>query len=61
METFTAELQQRITAARHALRTAHEVGDLDSERVYSGELDSLLRLAMENGVSVPADDPGHQT
>jgi hypothetical protein len=30
-------------------------GDLDDERVYSGELDSLLRLAMENGVTVPPD------
>ncbi|GAA1722541.1 hypothetical protein GCM10009745_84560 [Kribbella yunnanensis] len=61
METFTAELQQRITAARHALRTAHEAGDLDAERIYSGELDSLLRLAMENGVPVPADEPRDQT
>ncbi|MER7245612.1 hypothetical protein [Kribbella sp. NPDC000426] len=53
MDTFSAELRQRIAAARHALRAARADGDLDAERVYSGELDSLLRLAMEHGVTVP--------
>ena len=55
MDAFSAELRQRIAAARHALRAAQVDGDLDDERVYSGELDSLLRLAMENGVTVPPD------
>lgn len=57
MDTFSAELRQRITSARHALRTARQDGDLDAERVYSGELDSLLRLALENGVTIPPDRP----
>lgn len=57
MDTFSAELRQRIVSARRALRAARADGDLDSERVYSGELDSLLRLALENGVTVPPDHP----
>ncbi|WP_329000831.1 hypothetical protein OHA18_41170 [Kribbella sp. NBC_00709] len=57
MDTFSAELRQRITSARHALRTAQADGDLDAERVYSGELESLLRQALDNGVTVPADPP----
>ena len=56
MDAFTEELRQRIAAARRELRAAQETGDLDAERVYSGELDSLLRLALENGVTVPAGE-----
>jgi hypothetical protein len=58
MDAFTEELRQRIVVARRELRAAQEAGDLDAERVYSGELESLLRLALENGVTVPADPPG---
>ncbi|WP_327635222.1 hypothetical protein OHB24_35240 [Kribbella sp. NBC_00482] len=54
MDTFTAELRQRIASAQEQLRAAQETGDLDSERVYSGELDSLLRLALENGITIPS-------
>ena len=61
MDTFTEELRHRIAAARRELRTAQQTGDLDAERVYSGELDSLLRLALENGIVIPADDPGEHT
>jgi hypothetical protein len=57
MDTFSAELRQRIASARHALRSARRDGDLDAERIYSGELDSLLRLALENGVTVAPDLP----
>lgn len=58
MDTFSEELRRRIVTARTELRLAQEAGDLDAERVYSGELDSLLRLAMENGVMVdrPRDE-----
>ena len=56
MDAFSEELRQRIVAARRELRTAQDTGDLDAERVYSGELDSLLRLALENGVTVPAGE-----
>ena len=58
MDAFTEELRQRIVVARRELRAAQEAGDLDAERVYSGELESLLRLALENGVTVPADPSG---
>jgi hypothetical protein len=57
MDTFSEELRRRIVAARSELRSAQETGDLDAERVYAGELDSLLRLAMENGVMVPGEEP----
>ena len=53
MSVFADELQRRIADARQALRDAQDTGELDGERVYAGELDSLLRLAMENGVTVP--------
>lgn len=59
MEEFSAELQQRIATARRELRAARESGDLDAERVYAGELDSLLRLAAENDVVVPAESGEH--
>ncbi|NIK59041.1 hypothetical protein [Kribbella shirazensis] len=55
MDTFTEELRQRIAAARGQLRAAQQTGDLDAERIYSGELDSLLRLALENDVIVPPE------
>ena len=58
MDTFTAELHQRITSARERLRAAQDTGDLDAERIYSGELDSLLRQALENGITVPSEDTG---
>lgn len=60
MDAFTEELRQRIVAARKQLRTGQDTGDLDAERVYAGELDSLLRLALENGVTVPADLSGEE-
>lgn len=61
MDTFTEELRRRITSAREQLRAAEETGDLDAERVYSGELDSLLRLALENGITIPPETTGDHT
>ncbi|TDW92268.1 hypothetical protein [Kribbella sp. VKM Ac-2566] len=58
MDTFTAELHQRITSAREQLHAAQDTGDLDAERIYSGELDSLLRQALENGITVPPEGTG---
>ncbi|TCN32932.1 hypothetical protein EV644_12326 [Kribbella orskensis] len=58
MSSFADELLQRIARARQALSNAEDAGELDAERVYAGELDSLLRLAMENGVVVPSE-PAH--
>jgi hypothetical protein len=58
MNAFADELLHRIADARQALRSAQDAGELDGERVYAGELDSLLRLAMENGVTIPPElDP----
>lgn len=59
MSSFADELLHRISDARQALSSAQQAGDLDSERVYAGELDSLLRMAMENGVTVPLDVTFH--
>ena len=61
MNAFADELLRRITAAHQALQTAREDGDLDAERVYAGELDSLLHLARENGISVGVDVPHDAT
>lgn len=55
MTEFAAELNRRITSARESLRAAQAADDLDAERVYAGELDSLLHLATENGVDVQPD------
>jgi hypothetical protein len=55
MSAFADVLQLRISDARQALRSAQDAGDIDGELVYAGELDSLLRLAMENGVMIPPD------
>lgn len=55
MSAFTDVLLLRIADARQALRSAQDDGDIDGELVYAGELDSLLRLAMENGVMIPPD------
>ncbi|TCC07883.1 hypothetical protein [Kribbella soli] len=61
MDTFAAELHQRITSAREHLRAAQDTGDLDAERIYSGELDSLIHQALENGITVPSEDTGQHT
>ncbi|WP_344215310.1 hypothetical protein [Kribbella sancticallisti] len=52
MTEFAIELNRRITAAREFLRAAQAAEDLDAERVYAGELDSLFHIAVENGVDV---------
>lgn len=55
MSSFARELLSRIADARQARRSALDSGDLDGEQVYAGELDSLLRLAMEHGVTIPPE------
>jgi hypothetical protein len=61
MNSFADELLRRITDARRALHTAREESDLDAERVYAGELDSLLHLARENDVHLTTDQPHEVT
>ena len=50
---FAADLRRRIAEAERALETARAEGDFYGIDVRTGELDSLLRVAMENGI-----DPG---
>jgi len=57
MTEFAAELHRRINDARQAFQAAQTAGDLDAERIYAGELDSLLHLAHENGIDVSSDTP----
>lgn len=54
MSGFVDELERRITAARAALRLAQEAGELYAAHTYTGELDSLYRLANDHGVPIPA-------
>jgi len=55
MSEFAVELAGRIKHAREALRQARAAGEYDAEQVYAGELDSLFRLATENGVTIPPE------
>jgi hypothetical protein len=49
---FGLDLRRRVREAKQALREAAAEGDLYAVDVRTGELDSLLRLAMENGVDL---------
>ncbi|MEU8223687.1 hypothetical protein [Kribbella sp. NPDC048915] len=55
MDAYGEALLQRIALAREELRTARRAGDLDAERIYAGELDSLTRQAADNNIAVPPD------
>jgi hypothetical protein len=50
---FAADLRRRVAEAERALETARTEGDFYGIDVRTGELDSLMRVAMENGI-----DPG---
>jgi hypothetical protein len=49
---FAVDLRRRVREAKQALAEARAEGDLYAVDVRIGELDSLLRLAMENGVDL---------
>lgn len=55
MSDFADELLHRISDARKALRLAREAREFYAARVYTGELDSLYRLANDNGIPIPPD------
>ena len=57
MSEFAAELIRRINDAREALQLAQAAGEYDAEQVYTGELDSLYRLAEQNK---PAPAPSRE-
>ena len=52
---FARDVQRRVREAKQALREAAAEGDFYAADVRTGELDSLLRLAMENGVDLGAE------
>ncbi|MGW7685336.1 hypothetical protein ACWGID_31640 [Kribbella sp. NPDC054772] len=52
---FALDLRRRVREARQAQAEARAAGDLYAVDVREGELDSLLRLAMENGVDLTGD------
>jgi hypothetical protein len=49
---FAVDLRRRVREAKQALAEARAEEDLYAVDVRTGELDSLLRLAMENGVDL---------
>lgn len=49
---FAIDLRRRVREAKQALGEAGADGDFYAVDIRTGELDSLLRLAMENGVDV---------
>lgn len=52
---FARDVRRRVREAKQALREAAAEGDFYAADVRAGELDSLLRLAMENGVDLGAE------
>lgn len=50
---FATDLRRRLREARQALELARAEGDFYLADVRAGELESLLRTAMEHGIEVP--------
>lgn len=49
---FASDLRRRVREAREALDAAKAAGDFYAVDVRTGELESLLRLALEHDVDV---------
>lgn len=49
---FAGALRRRVREAKQALGAARAEEDFYAVNIRTGELDSLLRLAMENGVDL---------
>jgi hypothetical protein len=49
---FALDLRRRVREARQALDQARAEGDFYAVDVRAGELDSLIRVAMENGIDL---------
>jgi hypothetical protein len=49
---LAVDLRRRVRDARHALDLARVKGDFYAADVREGELDSLRRVAMENGIDL---------
>ena len=52
---FATDLRRRVHEARQALDQARAESDFYAVDVRTGELDSLLRVAMENGIDLNSD------
>lgn len=52
MGEFSARLRQRISETESALRRAVNARDPYAVQVEQGQLDSLLRIAVEHGVEL---------
>ena len=53
MEGFASQIGSRVASARENLRLAQEADEPYLVDVHLGELESLARIAAENGVTVP--------
>lgn len=49
---FAADLRRRVAEAERALDKARADGDFYGIDVLTGELDSLLRMALDNGIDL---------
>jgi hypothetical protein len=49
---FATDLRRRVREAQQALGEAEDDGDFYSVDIRTGELNSLLRIAKENGVDI---------
>jgi putative heme degradation protein len=57
---FATDLRRRVREAQQALNEAKEDEDFYGVDVRTGELNSLLRMAVENGVDIEElRDPEH--
>jgi hypothetical protein len=50
---FPVEITRRVSAVRAQLEAARRSGEHYDVDVHGAELESLLRIAAENGVEVP--------
>jgi putative heme degradation protein len=49
---FATDLRRRVREAQQALNEASDDGDFYAVDIRTGELNSLLRMAKENGVEI---------
>jgi hypothetical protein len=49
---FATDLRRRVREARHALSEADDDEDFYAVDIRTGELNSLVRMAVENGVDL---------
>jgi hypothetical protein len=57
MSEFFDEIAGRMASAEQSLALARQEGDDYSEGIFQGEIESLRRLAEENGVPAPGGEP----